>query len=108
MESHILPKNLMDRAREIKMNDAEKKQAIMMAKQFVRPGDIILIKTPSAFYSLMRKLFASKYDHTVVVVDEERSLHISYPKAKLVPTYIFMHILREPLVIRLNAFQRKT
>lgn len=78
-----------------------------MAKQFVRPGDLILIKTPGPFYGVMRKLFGSAYDHTVVVVDEERSLHIAYPKAKLVPTFIFMHILREPLVLRLNIFQTK-
>ena len=97
----------MERAREIKMTETEKKQAIAMAKQFVWPGDLILVKTPGAFYGLMRKIFASKYDHTVVVVDDERSLHITYPKAKLVPTYIFLHILREPLVIRLNTFSRK-
>jgi len=86
----------MERARHIKMSDTEKTQALAMAKQFVRPGDLILIKTPSTFYGLMRRLFESKYDHTVVVVDEERSLHITYPRARLVPTYIFMHILRDP------------
>lgn len=89
------------------MSDTEKTQAMAMAKQFVRPGDLILIKTPSTFYGLMRRLFESKYDHTVVVVDEERSLHITYPRARLVPTYLFMHILREPLVIRLNLFHSK-
>jgi hypothetical protein len=97
----------MKRAKEIKMTDTEKQQAKAIAKQYVRPGDLILVKTPSSYYGLMRKIFNSKYDHTVVVVDEERSLHISYPKARLVPTYIFMHILREPLVIRLNIFQTK-
>ena len=94
----------MDRAREIKMTDAEKTQAVATAKMFCKPGDIILVKTPSRFYNLMRKLFQSEYDHTVVVVDDERCLHISYPRAKLVPTYLFTHIMREPLIIRPNVF----
>lgn len=48
----------------------------------------------------MRKIYNSPYDHIVVVVDQERCLHISFPRAKLVPTYLFTHIIREPLVIR--------
>lgn len=36
----------------------------------------------------------------VVVVDDTRSLHISYPRAKLVPTYLFTHSRREGLLIR--------
>lgn len=97
----------MERARQIRMSDTEKTQAMAMAKQFVRPGDVILVKTPSTFYGLMRRLFESNYDHSVVVVDDERCLHITYPRARLVPTYLFMHILRDPLVIRLNLFQSK-
>ena len=35
-----------------------------------------------------------------MVVDEEHSLHISYPRAKLVPTLLFTAKQREPLVVR--------
>lgn len=50
----------------------------------------------------MRKIYATPYDHIVVVVDNERCLHISYPRAKLVPTYLFTHEKREPLLVRPN------
>ena len=68
----------------------------------VKTGDLILVKTPSIFYSAMRKLFESVYDHTLVATDNERSLHITHPKAKLMPTYTFMHPKREAIVIRVN------
>ena len=95
---------MMERAKNIRMTDTDKLQSVAISKQFCKPGDLILVKTPSSFYNTMRKLFQSDYDHTVLVVDEERCLHISYPTAKLVPTYLFTHIIREPLVIRLNVF----
>ena len=81
------------------MTPAQKDQALIAAK-LVKPGDLILIKTPNKFYEMMRKIYNSHYDHIVVVVDTERCLHISFPRAKLVPTYLFTHIIREPLVIR--------
>ena len=56
----------------------------------VRPGDIILVKTPNVFYDAMRKLYATEYDHVIVVVDQERCLHITYPKAKLAPLLPFL------------------
>ena len=56
----------------------------------VEPGDIILIKTPSLIYSGMRNFFHVEYDHALVVVDKERCLHISYPRAKLVPVWNYL------------------
>jgi hypothetical protein len=34
------------------------------------------------------------------VIDEKNSLHISYPRAKLVPTILFTHKKKNPLIIR--------
>ena len=51
----------------------------------VQPGDIIYVKTPNIFYDAMRKLYSTEHDHMIVVVDAERCLHITYPKAKLMP-----------------------
>ena len=68
----------------------------------VRPGDIILVKTPNVFYDAMRKLYATEYDHVIVVVDQERCLHITYPKAKLAPLLPFLQKKRDPLVVRVN------
>ena len=70
--------------------------------QFVRPGDLILVTTPNVLYESMRKLYESRYDHVVVVVDEDRCLNITYPKAKLVPVRPFLLMQREPLVVRVN------
>jgi len=49
---------------------------------------------------MFRNLGASDYDHIAVVLDQYYSLHISYPRAKKVPTTLFTHIKREPIVIR--------
>ena len=49
---------------------------------------------------MFRNLGASDYDHIAVVLDDYYSLHISYPRAKKVPTTLFTHIKREPMVIR--------
>ena len=51
---------------------------------------------------MFRNLGASDYDHIAVVLDDYYSLHISYPRAKKVPTILFTHIKREPMVIRPN------
>lgn len=83
------------------MSPDEKDQALKAVSQ-LKLGDLILIKTPNTTYELMRKIYNSPYDHIVVVVDQERCLHISYPRAKLVPSYLFTHSVREPLVIRPN------
>ena len=83
----------MDLARSVPISPEEKAQAIKMVGR-VKPGDIILLRTPASLYDTARWLLSTPYDHAVIVVDEERSLHISYPRAKLVPTYLFTHIKR--------------
>lgn len=66
-----------------------------------------MLKTPASIYEAARWICSQPYDHVVVVVDSERSLHISYPRAKLVPTYLFTHVKREPLLIRPNLNKEK-
>ena len=73
---------------------AESKASLM------QPGDLILTRTPSVIYAFFRGLGYSDYDHIAVVLDERYSLHISYPRSKKVPTSIFTHLKREPLVLR--------
>jgi len=86
-------------ARDIKMTFEERVQAQEKA-EMLQPGDLILTKTPSCIYQMFRNLGCSEYDHISVVLDEYYSLHISYPRAKKVPTTLFTHIKREPMVIR--------
>ena len=87
------------------MTASEKDQA-MQASKLLKPGDLILIKTPNTLYEMMRKIYNTPYDHIVVVVDQDRCLHISYPRAKLVPSYLFTHRIRDPLVIRPNLSEK--
>ena len=56
----------------------------------IQPGDIILVKTPNFFYETLRKLYKTEHDHAVLIVDAQRCLHISYPKARLVPLEQFL------------------
>lgn len=86
------------------MSPHEKSKALELAAS-VKPGDLILVKTPNKMYEAVRRIYSTPYDHIVVVVDDSRCLHISYPIAKLVPTYLFTHELREPLVLRPNLSQ---
>lgn len=50
------------------MSPDEKDQALKAVSQ-LKPGDLILIKTPNTMYELMRKIYNTPYDHIVVVVD---------------------------------------
>lgn len=61
-----------------------------------------MLKTPNVFYDSLRKLYATDFDHVIIVVDHDRCLHISYPKAKLVPLQPFLNKRREPVVVRVN------
>ena len=81
------------------MTDDEFEEAKAMSHQ-VQVGDLVLVKTPNVFYEAMRKLYRANYDHIVVVFDSKYSLHISYPKARLVETHTFTLAKRDPLVIR--------
>lgn len=51
------------------MSESEKEEALLKCSK-LRPGDLILIKTPNPLYAAMRRLYNSTYDHVVVVCDE--------------------------------------
>ena len=69
--------------------------------KLLQPGDIILVKTPSQVYLQMFRMLGFKgYDHTVLVVDDSRTLHIGWPRAKLVPTILFTTPSKQGLLIR--------
>ena len=71
-------------------------------QEHVKPGDIILVRTPNVFYEAMRRLYQTDYDHAILVVDNDRCVHITYPRAKLVPLAPFLHKRRNPMVIRVT------
>ena len=87
----IAPESILAQARgEVKMTQAEIDQTTKIVEQDLQAGDIILNLTPAPIFDLFRDMSQTKYDHIVAVVDEKRSLHISYPYAKLVPTILFV------------------
>jgi hypothetical protein len=47
------------------MNDYEKLESSAKASKLM-PGDLILIRTPSAIYEAFRRLGESYYDHIVI------------------------------------------
>ena len=91
---------LISHARDVKMTTAEREQANSKVS-LLQPGDLILTKTPSVIYAFCRGLGHSDFDHIAVVLnDTSWCLHVSYPKAKTVPTHLFTHVKREPTILR--------
>lgn len=82
------------------MTKEENDVAIKMIEDYVEPGDIILTQTPSDMFGIFRDVGHTQYDHLVAVIDKERSLHISYPYAKLVPTILFIQQKKRPLILK--------
>ena len=82
------------------MTDADKATAQTLVDSLIQPGDLILTQTPSPLFGMARDFNETKYDHLVAVIDKERCLHISYPRAKLVPTILFVQQKKRPLILR--------
>lgn len=82
------------------MTESDKNSAQTIVDTMIRPGDLILTQTPSALFGIFRDFGETKYDHLVAVIDKERCLHISYPRAKLVPTILFVQQKKRPLILR--------
>lgn len=97
----MAPDHVLAQARgEVQMTSEEKATALKLIETHIEPGDIILTQTPSAMFGIFRDVGHTQYDHLVAVIDKERSLHISYPYAKLVPTILFMQQKKRPLLLK--------
>ena len=82
------------------MTEQDKKTAQRIVDTRIEPGDLILTQTPSPLFGMARDFGESQYDHLVAVIDKERCLHISYPRAQLVPTILFAQQRKRPLILR--------
>lgn len=58
------------------------------------------MKTPSAFHKRARKISKVNFDHSVLVLDNNMALQISFPRVAIKPTWVFCIERREPHVIR--------
>ena len=73
----------------------------LLAAEVLKPGDIVLVKTPTFLHSKLRMASNTTYDHCVVILDASMNvLQVSFPKAKLCKVWPFVNELREPLIIR--------
>lgn len=74
----------------------------LLTTQILKPGDILLVKTPTFLSNLsLRKATNMMYDHAFVVVDKYfNCVQISFPRAKLTKAWSLVHPSREPLVVR--------
>ena len=87
----LTPDNVLAMARgEVELTKEELMHAEHLIKEFVRPGDLIMTRTPSKIFGTLRELGGTDYDHLIAVIDKDRSLHVSYPFAKLAPTSLFV------------------
>jgi len=75
---------------------AELKQNV----EAVRSGDIIFSRTPGRFYSVVRSLVNTHYDHMVVVLNKTTVLHIGPSRVRQLSLPIILDPLRKPLVLR--------
>ena len=82
------------------LTSPESQKAQQLVEALVKPGDIILTRTPSNLYSMFRDLGQTNYDHALAIVDQDRCLHVTYPNAKLVPTRLFFSQKKNPLILR--------
>jgi hypothetical protein len=83
--------------------------ALGRAVRVLRPGDIILTRTPGAFYSAARASADSVYDHVVVVARNGMCIHVGPPIVRLLRIERILDPKRCPLVLRprLNTKQRR-
>jgi hypothetical protein len=66
----------------------------------LRPADLILVRTPGAFYSLFRAVSAHEYDHLAVVLEHGLVLHVGPPNLRLLPVELLLDPRRRPMVLR--------
>ena len=48
----------------------EEREQALVKSQMLKPGDLILTRTPSVIYAFFRGLGYSDYDHIAVVLDD--------------------------------------
>eukprot|EP00948_MAST-09A_sp_MAST-9A-sp1_P000404 g404.t1 len=67
----------------------------------IKPGDIVLLRTPGLFYDAFRALCQSRYDHVVVILDPPTTaMHIGPPVCKQVATHRVLHPKFHPKILR--------
>ena len=85
-----------------------REEALKQSLKRLRPGDIILTRTPGFFYGAARTTARSTYDHCVVVARQAGMvIHVGPPTVRLLRVERIMTPQRHPIVFRcrLNAKQ---
>ncbi|KRX08946.1 hypothetical protein PPERSA_08149 [Pseudocohnilembus persalinus] len=76
-------------------------------QNIIQPGDIIITKTPTTVYNIVRKLTKSEYDHVSIVLDKQNVIHIAPPQIRLINSQIFLTQKHKPIIIRANLSENQ-
>ena len=68
----------------------------------LKPGDIVLIRTPGRIYKMFREATKQPYDHAVCVVNEGMCVHVSSPVVKKLKFEKFLLPRRQPMIVRVK------
>ena len=92
-----LTEKLISYIKFVAISNEEKTMAMVM----IKPGDILLVRTPTFVHSKLRMLSNTSYDHCVVILDSDLNwLQITFPRAKLWKAWPFVVADRDPIIIR--------
>ena len=68
--------------------------------EMARPGDLLLVKTTGRGYALGRSITRNSYDHIAVVLPDNETLNIIFPRAVILPLSAFRKPQNAPLILR--------
>jgi len=80
-------------------NDTASTSAIL---EIAQPGDLLLVKTTGIGYAFGRRITRNRYDHIAVVLPENETLNIVYPKTVILPLSTLGKPRNTPLILRPN------
>jgi hypothetical protein len=69
-------------------------------KSAVKPGDLIIVRTPGYFYTVFRGLAGHSFDHLAIVLNNHEFLHVGPPLIRLLPIELLLQPNRNPIVLR--------
>jgi len=65
-----------------------------------QPGDVLLVKTPRKSWAVGRKVMGSAWDHVSVVIRDDHTLNVVFPRVVRTPLHRMLRPERKPLLLR--------
>lgn len=73
---------------------------LIQLKQALKPGDLLIVRTPGQFYRLFRLFTGHKFDHLAIVMNNNEFLHVGPPDIRLLPIELLLQPNRKTIVLR--------